>query len=192
MKRFIIAVSLAFAFTSCHRCQNLTRVEQAPIIKKYFGNYKPGAYWIYLNRDSTKRDSVWISDYTLSLHKDNLDQCLEMEESQFKVNAVYLLQGASCDGSIGPNGLGFEHTVANICGYRFMAMRGDSSFRTAPGLSPSPIVRNYSLWSNTPGAVNIPEGIRLYEFFLVPDTGIVQFVAYDGLDTFSLVKFYKP
>ena len=181
----------ALTFSACHQCQNFTRVEQAPIIKKYFGNYKPGAYWIYLNRDSTKRDSVWISDYTSSPHRDRLEQCMEMEENIFKVNAVHLSRGVSSRGSIGPNGSSFDYTIASICGYGFMARQKDNSFRIGSSYSPGAIIKNYPLWPGNSNEI-IAEGIQVNDVFLAPDIGIVQFVAYYGPDTFSLVKFHKP
>lgn len=189
MKRFIIAVSLALAFASCHRCQNFTRVEQAPLIKKYFGIYKPGAYWIYLNRDSTKRDSVWISDYVLTTGKDRLDKCLEMEESQFTLNSSYFPRGTRS--SIGPSGGDFKYTIADVGGF-FIADNDDSSFTSSGGSSYWPIVRNYALWPNATGrTIVVSKAIQTNEMVIAPDTGIVQYIFPIGVDTFSLIKFQK-
>lgn len=191
MKRFIIAVSLALAFASCHRCQNLTQVEQAPVIRKYFGNYKPGTYWIYLNRDSTKRDSVWVSDYQKSFTEDPDEQCLKMEAINFKINATYLSWGVSFSGYIGSNAQDFQHTLADISNYGFVARHNDSSLRAEADDSLYPIFHNYNLWPSAAVPIILPEGIKVNKVFLAPDTGIVQFVSPYGPDTFSLVKFYK-
>lgn len=67
MKPFIylLFTSILLFYSACNkeRCNNPTYVPRAKLMEEYFGNYKPGAYWIYLNRDSTKRDSIWVDNF---------------------------------------------------------------------------------------------------------------------------------
>jgi hypothetical protein len=63
-KIILLAISLVFINSACTKeCKNFTQYQTAPVILEYFGNYKPGNYWIYENQDGTKKDSMWVSDY---------------------------------------------------------------------------------------------------------------------------------
>src|SRR5690606_30168763 len=59
------------------------------LMDEYFGNYKPGAYWIYLNRDSTKRDSIWVDNFEAERELDNIS-CITSNETFFDMHCTYL------------------------------------------------------------------------------------------------------
>ena len=77
--------------SSCKDCKqcNYTQYETAPVILEYFGNYKPGNYWIYENQDGTKRDSMWVSDYVEKNGGDEL-KCFQYPVREFVLNSNYL------------------------------------------------------------------------------------------------------
>ena len=92
MKNIIILliVCILFITTACEKeCKTYTQYETAPVILEYFGNYKPGNYWIYENQDGTKIDSMWVSDYVEKNGGDEL-KCFQYPVREFVLNSIYL------------------------------------------------------------------------------------------------------
>lgn len=76
-------------------CTSHTYCPTVPLILEYFGNYKPGNYWIYENQDGTKRDSIYVSEYstkeTKSIESSKKDQsdCIKYDKIEFYLNSKY-------------------------------------------------------------------------------------------------------
>ena len=90
-KQNLCIICMMLLISSCKDCKqcNYTQYETAPVILEYFGNYRPGNYWIYENQDGTKKDSIWVSDYSNRL-MENEFQCYKDRKIDFYINSQYL------------------------------------------------------------------------------------------------------
>lgn len=197
MKKFLGIGFLLTTLTlnSCKKCKNPEHVPRAKLMEEYFGNYKPGAYWIYLNRDSTKRDSVWVDNYKTRQIRDMQFNCRYAEEISFDIHNQYMWTSDTQRVALGFNGNDLNTNVFIIL---------DSLDRGSPGFYASdgtanfyhgsvhfPVVYNYSLWSTTPSFV-IPQVSVINRLVITPDLGIIQYLGFNLTDTFSLVKYHLP
>lgn len=198
MKKLILFALLAgicFAFTSCYRkCKNVQHIERARLMTKYFRNYVHGAWWVYLNRDSTKRDSIWVDNFKTTTITDK-DNCLSADEVSFDMHHQYLEPTQKLVVTIGFNGSdlitnSYESYDSNGNPYTFLNVRNDSSSFYL-GDSVFPILYNYPLWLGNPDYI-LPEAVKAGTLVFAPDFGLVQYVPLNTSDTFSLIKFHLP
>lgn len=197
MKKLILIALVAgscFAFSSCYKkCKNVNHIERAYLMTKYFGNYVPGAWWVYLNRDSTKRDSIWVDNFKTTTITDE-DNCLSADELTFDFHSsYYYLYFKPKKNIIGFNGndllqnqfysvdsIGIEHPG-------FYAKNEKNNFYQIGGID-HPVMQNYQLWSN----YVFPEVSIIGRIVVAPDFGIIQYAPTNSSDTFSLIKFHLP
>ena len=66
-----------FILPSCKKCREpLKSYGFLPEMTKYFGMFKNDNWWVYVNQDGTKQDSIYITDYTEIIRKDQIENCL--------------------------------------------------------------------------------------------------------------------
>lgn len=192
---FTFFTALCFSFSSCYkRCKNVQHIERAYLMTKYFGNYIPGAWWVYLNRDSTKRDSIWVDNFKTTTVTDE-DNCLSADEVSFDMHNQYLEPTQKLRVTIGFNGNDlitnvYESYDANGNGYTRLQVRNDSSSFYSGNIVFS-ILNNYPLWYGNPDYI-LPEVVKAGTLVFAPDFGLVQYVPLTTTDTFSLIKFHLP
>jgi len=200
-KMIIIQISLIVLLSnySCNkRCKDYQHVELANITKEYFGNYKPGAYWIYLNRDSTKRDSVWLDNFNKYVHEPRIEPCISTDEITFDLHSKYV-HSEVLNTNIGANTNAdpyrnlFIMTYLSQMGFVALSMTDNSdSFYNSFGTFP--VLYNYPLWNNEPNQI-LPKVSKVNDLVFAPNLGIVQYVSHFGNsinDTFSLIKIHIP
>lgn len=189
---FIVLLASALSLAACDKCKEYTHIGFAKITTEYFGGFKPGAYWIYLNRDSTKKDSIWLDNYNNWTVKDRLETCIETDEISFDIHCEFLHYKTS-PVSISTNTFGDAETNQFTTDFIAFNMRDDSmSFYN--GFGKYPILFNYHLWYNVPNQI-FPKVISVNHIVFAPDIGIIQYVSSFGNtlgDTFSLTKYYIP
>ncbi len=200
MKNVAIAIMTCFLMIvnySCNKCKNPTYVPRAKLMEEYFGNYKPGAYWIYLNRDSTKRDSIWVDNFEVQKETDNTEECIYAYETFFDMHCTYLDATKKLRVYIGFNGsdikvntIEMKTTLGGIYGSIY-AQDGIDSFFTIGGFGQVHKLINYRLWDNNSNT-NIPIATRWGRFIIAPHLCIVQYIPVNSQDTFSLVEHYTP
>lgn len=195
MKNFVL-ITIGFCvlngFSSCYRkCKSTQKVERALLMNRYFGNYKPGTSWVYLNRDSTKRDSIWLDNFKTITVTDH-DHCLSGDELSFDMHYQYLEPTGRQRVTIGFNKPdlvtnSFESYDTAKNGYTLLYVRNDSSsFYVSDSVFP--IIHNYPLWPGDPDYI-LPEAVKAGTLVFAPDFGLMQYVPLGSTDTFSLVKF---
>ena len=185
----------ALTFNACRKeCKTYTYVPTSPAALNYFGNYKPGSYWIYLNRDSTKRDSIWVGNFKVDRTGDGQFSCTEGSVISFDLHSEYLDSFKIIPTKIDRNGQDMYTTLVSIYltssfGYYGLDARFDSEvFYLGP--NKPPFVNNYSIWRNSSTTYDsvVGEGRNI---LLAPRIGIIQYRPLFSEDTFSLLKFHK-
>jgi len=198
---FVIALALA-GLSSCYRkCKDkdLTFCEMPPTGEKYFKTYKEGSYWIYYNKDSTKKDSVYVSNYKSVIEREKMVDCIEWEERTFELHSEYLNK---CWSSYNPI---FEGRYGNFCPC------DESRFQLECVSTLPEDIRFYisskmgvdSLFSSRPikkigifflrGDTNLVYNeVTIYDnrYCFAPEIGLIQYVSYSNQDTFYIHKYH--
>ncbi|MCC6186507.1 MAG: hypothetical protein IT256_05075 [Chitinophagaceae bacterium] len=196
----LLSIILMLGNTSCIRermCKNHTQCPTAPLILEYFGNYKPGNYWIFENQDGTKRDSIYVDNYSEYQYKSSesntkeQDDCIEYFTSSFDIHSKYwgtsnkFLAKISNDGNCDGSTFGFTDTL-NYGIFGLKARASDDTFQSTIQLVDFNTYTNNSvLYSKGFKYTNINSLV-----LGTPKIGIVQFLSRNTLDTFSLLKHY--
>jgi len=201
MKKIIllaIFVPVCFTFSSCYRkCKEVRHIERAYIMERYFRNYIPGAWWVYLNRDSTKRDSIWVDNFKTKTITDDINDCLSADEVSFDFHSMYyyfLFKPKKF--IIGYNGSDVSQSqlyYEDSTGKQypgFYATQNKPNFYEIGGID-YPVIQNYQLWSNNSNYI-FPEVSVIGRIVVAPDFGIIQYAPTNSSDTFSLIKFHLP
>ncbi len=93
LKKILILIIMvaSFANIACKKCSNITTYKFPAATERYFGVYKQGNWWVYKNQDSTKKDSIYLTDVDNSNGKDRaIDECVEWDRRTAKVHSSYL------------------------------------------------------------------------------------------------------
>lgn len=192
----LLSIILMLGNTSCVRermCKNHTQCPTAPLILEYFGNYKPGNYWIYENQDGTKRDSIYIDNYFANQYKSgesstkDQSDCIEYYNATFDIHSQYwgtskilkaeISNGGNCESS--------KFDVNDSLSYGIFGLAAtsiDDTFRSAKQILNFTTLRNTTVYIK---GVQYP----YLNILLVPNIGIVQFSNRYLTDTFSLIKY---
>jgi len=185
-------------FSSCSHCPNgTTTIDYPAYMHKYFHVFMPGCYFLYLNQDSTKHDSIYITDYYLGHFKADYKYCRETPQSQFTLHSEYL-------SSVKETDIIYEAGVVD-CQAEF---GGSSSsfpafnittkkcFDTLYNFSiPLLNIDTLMLWKDT---TQIIEDVWLYKYseqgaiYFAPDIGIAQYITNNSSDTFTVTKVFFP
>ncbi len=186
----IVCVLIALTVASCNKCKNPEHVPRAKLMDEYFGSYKPGAYWIYLNKDSTKRDSLWVDDYNVRTLTDEHPNCLSMEFETYTLNSSYLEPSTKLNIELGSYSPDLKSTTfytaydANGNGYTTFYSSNDSAKFYYNDIA-FDTLHNYKLWENQ----SLPVVTKIGTLIFAPNLGLVQYMPLHLQDTFSLIKF---
>ena len=190
MKRytfFIIIFGLLLAFSSCKRCKDVKYCEKPETGERYFGMYKPNAYWIYTNKDSSIVDSVYITNFNIEKHKNELDECFEYDIITYNLNSmfmsskpinVYYSNKEDCETSI------FESSIRDT-GFTIEAKNYSEQLTSDRKIQfiDSLIIQNNFSYGNV---------YCINDFiWFAPNYGIIQYITYDNSDTLFLKIFHK-
>ena len=96
-KIIIITIVSLFLFPSCLEVckdKDVTAFGYLPEMNKYFGMYKQGNWWVYKNQDSTKTDSIYITDFIERIKKDKND-CITYPTREFRLNSLFITSGTN-------------------------------------------------------------------------------------------------
>src|SRR5690606_7961908 len=93
-----ISVSACQKKVTCAGVQHVN--EQVYLMEKFFSNYEQGTVWIYLNRDSTKYDSIYLSNFQTYNAGENKN-CLTGDLTEFEMNSNYLASGQVVQARLG-------------------------------------------------------------------------------------------
>ncbi|MEX0813773.1 MAG: hypothetical protein WD048_16265 [Chitinophagales bacterium] len=98
--KYIIIITLSlFCFTIMNSCQKGScrgKVDEhytfPDEMEKYFGVFQPDNYWIYYNQDSSKKDSIYISDFEENIRSSNIKpDCVSWDEKDFVLHSDHLV-----------------------------------------------------------------------------------------------------
>jgi len=160
-------------------------------MEKYFGVYKPGNYWIYYNQDSSKNDSIYISDYEESQWSD-MTICQKWDYRSYSINSEYLSADKILNTEYSSEGKCCITRVTITSSDRVVYLRAEEDTITSDDVIGINIkIITLHLWPNLPDTLH--EVVEYNDatnrlIYIAPELGIVRFVAYDIQDTFSLVK----
>jgi hypothetical protein len=157
-------------------------------IDPYFGVYKPGSYWIYQNRQATRKDSLYITEASTVMTEELNIACIEYETRKFNLHSNWLNNGSilpvryennqQCCEAI------FVHdaNVNNVFSYFLGTDNGKPVIKSAN----SKLLDSMRAGNTTYYEV-INQQRFSFETWFAPRVGLVQFV--NGSDTFYLTKF---
>jgi hypothetical protein len=90
---YFLCIILLFVSGVCRRtCDGYTATSINGPIEDYFGVYKPGNWWVYQNKDGTKKDSIYITDYS-DQHLQDRTSCFEYEQRSYTIKSNILENG---------------------------------------------------------------------------------------------------
>jgi hypothetical protein len=185
-------------FSSCKRkCSSYHDKQPAYHVTKYINKYVPGGYYIFLNQDSTKVDSMFLTAFD-TIGQTSNELCTQYQNTSFILNSQYLSADKKVTISILNDGC--CNTVfggASATGDRSWALTAKAnvdSFYASSGIV-LPKIMFYELWNNP--AYTLVE-VTPYKstgqgiIYFTPLAGIVKYVTNDGRDSFTLVKLFTP
>lgn len=90
---YLLAITILLQSGFCgKRCDDFTTSLIRGPIEDFFGVYKPGNWWVYQNKDGTKRDSIYITDFSDVISRDRT-ACLEHQIREFTIKNSILMSG---------------------------------------------------------------------------------------------------
>ncbi len=194
MEKFVLYIALiifSWFLSGCGKCKDLTYYGYLPQMEKYFGMYVPDNWWVYYNQDSTKKDSIYVTDFKETIDTDTKDNCIEYPTRDFILNTDFLVDTNSpISGTFNNNSSCCINyfSVGNHDGGITAIM--DSNFDSFPR-SNTPIPETFISNLHING-MNFSEVI-LFEngsvkIYFAPFIGIVQYLNLP--DTFFIDKYY--
>jgi len=182
---------------SCDHCPDgLEYISIPHSIDTYSNGYVSGNYFLFHNQDSTKTDSLYVTDFKTSTTPDRI-HCMEYEHKDFTLHSDHLLSERLIEVHIdGREGRGcFSWTAKTYNGLAFDwvigGCRSDDTLRYFHG---SPLIHHEYL---TSGENPYTTFYDVWEMrtedslivFLAPQVGIVKFLHTNTPDTFYLTSF---
>jgi len=199
MKPFIYfaIVSVLLSSYSCKKCKNPTYVPRAKIVTECFGNYKPDAYWIYLNKDSTKRDSMWVDNFrTIPARSKQFDCTYSDDKILFDLHYSYLDNKEKLAFNLRYNGhdlytniIEADNNYSVESFFSILARDDSASFYRNREEKAYPVLYGYQI--NINGSNHVLDKVFIVpnKAILAPYYGMLQY--YTNNDTFTLIKFSK-
>lgn len=204
-----------FAAACNRRCKDPDFVPKLPVMEAYFGMYKPGAWWVYYNTDTTEIDSVYVYDFEGSTSTIGDDKCFQFEIRRFNLKTDYMTdeEYLECRYDNNPDNRGsnlivMESPVYGYDDYIFYSDQGRDSIIVDPGLPQTVRKYNYPLLKGNYEAMVLDEATLMlfahqtdesYYMVLGRDIGICQYITNfrptspsTVRDTFTLAKYYIP
>ena len=215
----ILAAFLAvwICAAACNRrCNDPEFIPKLPVMEDYFGMYKPGAWWVYYNSDTTKVDSVYVYDFESSTPTISEEtKCFEFEVRRFNLKTDFMTDEGylECRYDNDPdnrneNSMNMESPVYRYDKYRFYTNQGLDSIVVSTGLPQTLRKYNYPLLNGNYEARVLSEATLMlfpyqtdesYYMVLGRGIGICQYLtnfrptsSSSVRDTFTLAKYYIP
>jgi hypothetical protein len=191
----MILITSVLFLGSCGKCKDkdMDSFGYTPQMESYFGVYKNGNWWVYKNQDSTKTDSIYVTDFNEEQLEDRT-VCVKYPHRKFNVHSAFLNDSFTvfnCE----YNGDGTCCGNYIDCGYLGARVNKDNSIRPI-GISQSvqdffydTLSVNNKLYRNviyfiTPYSTTSKK-IKTYNS---PNIGIIKYI--NTLDTFVLRKYH--
>ena len=187
----VLPILLIVIVCSCHReeCEALSgKVLTAPM-ETYFGAYKPGNSWIYHNQDSTKRDSIYLSQFADSSLKNTVN-CTVFEKRSFTLHNSFLANTNDINVvyESTETGTTFNMEASNTTFPSFAITSTDSLIRSLPAADNPGDNRLDSIRLNGRSYYKILTGKAAgHTYYFGKDRGLVGWTI--ASDTFNLVRF---
>ena len=175
---------------------------------KIFDVYRPGCYFLYVNQDSTKYDSLYISDYESGVAQDHLETCLSADWRRFYLNSTYLSESRAVyvtyERFIGHDYAKFtarpadaKNYISDVGVYFYCIDDKKNLFKNDQASIPYEKIMYYPLWNNPPVILEdvvISRGSigGRGDIYFSAYLGIAQFITHDLKDTFKIYKNYVP
>ncbi len=175
------------SFTSCYHCKNLDYCPMPEATEKYFSVFNEDNYWIYYNKDLTKKDSVYISNYEITREKDGMEFCIEWDNLRFHLNSSFMYDGDYLIGTFTGNTMG-NGGVFRIKNYTEGVIVEINSANDVDTLLNQEILSGFWNYDST---FEYSKTIKYNDkYWFTPNIGIVQYVSKNSLDTFYLHEYY--
>ena len=180
----------------CSNCNNTyDDLDFSPYMHQYFGVFEEGNYFIYLNQDGTKRDSIYISDFSEEVSTNRSD-CTHDSVRKGLINSEYLSNG---------NirfyyGTSIDYAEIQLIDWNesgslsiFFDTYLDTTVLQAHGnvepeyfdsllIWESPSQIDYEVW-------RFPDSVK-GDLYFAKDKGLVQFTVPSTQDTFKLTNYF--
>jgi hypothetical protein len=193
----LIILSLFFGFilNSCEKCSSYNDYYVISETKPYFDVYKEGNWWVYQNQDSTKRDSIFITNYNDKLWDVDREYCNRYEHREFILNSNYILEEKNPKAKyyyFNANQTNFSLLINNYI-HLDISLKKEINNSTYIGTKGNhePIEFLPSININNRTFKNVLKvkggGTDTTVFHFAENTGLVQFA--NKSDTFKLLKF---
>ena len=194
-KIIIITIVSLFLFPSCLEVckdKDVTAFGYLPEMNKYFGMYKQGNWWVYKNQDSTKTDSIYITDFIERIKKDKND-CITYPTREFKIHSKFI--SSNFDTILNGRYVNNKNCCVNHFSCVIYAqMNSNINTRPTDGNSNTELLfDSVEIGNTTYNNVLLFEAnsdyynIHVKEFF-APYVGIIKYI--NQTDTFSIKTYY--
>jgi len=194
MKNLIVILIVAFiyVFSGCYKCKNIDYCPPPDSAVTYFGAYAEGAYWIYYNQDSTKIDSVYITDYEMKREGESTVKCISWDAKTFLLNSDFIIDNSievkiSNGGYCERNHAIFTFTLPinyRIC----IATENENVLQDGCGTTHEiKLLEKYQLKNNT----IIYENVIQYDdrYWFAEEIGLIKYITHDNFDTFYVHQY---
>lgn len=187
----IAIIGFLFTFSSCRKCKDIDYCPPPATAKEYFGAYTDGAFWIYFNQDSTKTDSVYITDYEVKREKERLSECIKWDTKTFLLRGEYLSH-IPIEAEIGNGGYCDKATllfrITTTSGICLELDDENTGFGNCGGNKEIELIKEFTLTKEA----NIKyKNVIICDnkFWLAPKKGIIKYITPNNIDTFHLHKY---
>jgi len=182
---FLIALNLQCG----KRCEIYTSRPLTGVIEDYFGVYKGGNWWVYQNRLKTKKDSIFLENYTDGFFE-NRTSCEKAQRRTFSIDGLYLADGNKLFANYIAEGNYIRMTISSpVFSFpEFQYSFYDQKLAVFPTLenNGNPFIDSVTI--NGAKYYNILIGKETNgTYFFSKNTGLVGWM--NTLDTFNLVNF---
>lgn len=174
------------------KCKNRVLHPLDPQMEEYFSGYKPGSYWVYANQDTTKVDSVYISQYEELITGEECE-CDEVVWNNFLLHTTFFDKNRDAEVFYGTSSQNFATAFSIQSRDRDISLitQTDTIGCTTCKLTTE---GNFKLWKDND---EIIEEIIRYtsinnnEVIFGKNIGLVQFVdLVDTQDTLRLIRYH--
>lgn len=195
MKNLFLFITIAFIyiFSSCKVCREVNYCPPPATAVEYFGAYTEGAYWIYHNHDSTKVDSVYITNYEMKREGDHTSACIDWDTKTFMLQSDFLSH-IPIESEIGNGGYCDKATllfrITTTSGICLELDDENTGFGNCGGNKEIELIKEFSLTKEA----NIKyKNVIIYDnrFWFAPGLGIIKYITQNNIDTFYLHKYEK-
>lgn len=199
MKKNLIIIISAFIaciiFNCCENCSSYNDYYVISETKPYFDVYKEGNWWVYQNQDSTKKDSIFITNYYDKLWDVDRENCNRYEHREFILNSKNLFYNHQAKVRYGTDGCCKVFFWIEDGGLLSIDYKKDKNYFTYSGkylratVIPEEKINknNFKNIIKVVGSPN-PNNLDSIVFHFGEYAGLVRYIYQK--DTFSLTNYY--